>query len=170
MKRYYDGRMKKRYHPEKSFPDYIFVPGKNPHPKKSGGHMEGEAEPVAPALDELKPGESEFLRYSLDLFNHGYFWESHVYFEALWNAHGREGNVADFLKGMIKLAAAGVKLAIDQREHARGHYERAAELFQKVMTEEGPYFLGFHLESLLQNITRTLAHDLSSFEVHPSWE
>lgn len=132
--------------------------------------MEGEADPLAQALDKLKPGESEFLRYSLDLFNHGYFWESHVYFEALWNAHGREGSVADFLKGMIKLGAAGVKLAIDQREEARGHFSRAAELFQKVMGEEGPVFLGFDLELLLRNITKTLSGDLTFFEVHPSWE
>ena len=132
--------------------------------------MEGQDDPVAPAVDGLKPEESEFLRYSLDLFNHGYFWESHVYFEALWNTHGREGNVADFFKGMIKLAAAGVKLTIGQKESAKGHYERAAELFQKVMSEEGPDFLGFSLETLMENIARTLSGDLSIFEVHPAWE
>ena len=48
-----------------------------------------------------------------DLFNHGYYWEAHETWEGLWNACGRSGTTADFLKGLIKLAAAGVKAAKD---------------------------------------------------------
>src|SRR5689334_15901904 len=95
-----------RFIPTWPFPSYIFIPGVNPHPKKTGGHSHGEPEPKSEPLDLQKPQDSQFLRFSLDLYNYGYFWESHVYFEALWNAHGRQGSVADFLKGMIKLSAA----------------------------------------------------------------
>ena len=36
--------------------------------------------------------------------------KSHVAWESLWMACGRKGAVADFLKGLIKLAAAGVNV------------------------------------------------------------
>jgi hypothetical protein len=49
-----------------------------------------------------------YLR-GIDLFNFGYWWESHEAWEGLWRACGRRGPAADFLKGLIKLAAAGVK-------------------------------------------------------------
>ena len=161
---------KRRYLPLRHFPSYIFIPGKNPHPKKPGGHMEGEGDPASDPLDPQIPGQNDFLRYSLDLYNHGYFWESHVYLEALWNAHKREGAVADFLKALIKLSAAGVKINIDQKESAIGHFERARELFLKVTEEEGPVFLGFDITSILSQIDRTLISDPVCFEVHPSWE
>jgi hypothetical protein len=47
--------------------------------------------------------------YGVDLFNHGYYWEAHEAWEALWHACGRTGSTGWFLKGLIKLAAAGVK-------------------------------------------------------------
>jgi hypothetical protein len=147
------------------FPSYIFIPGVNPHPKKSGGHMEGEGDPVAPLIDVSAPEKNKFLRYSLDLYNHHYYWESHVYFEALWNAHKREGSVADFLKGMIKLGAAGVKFTINQKEAANGHFERAIELFESVRQSEGDEFLGFNLKNLVEQIK--LNQNLS---VIPSWK
>ncbi len=161
---------KRRYLPLRELPSYIFVPGKNPHPKKAGGHMEGEADPASAPLDPLNPGQNEFLRYSLDLYNHGYYWESHVYLEALWNAHQREGSIADFLKAFIKLSAAGVKINIDQKTSAIGHFERARELLLKVMGQEGSEFLGFDLRGILSQIDRTLTSDPACFEVHPIWE
>lgn len=111
-----------------------------------------QAEPVAPAIDLARPQDSEFLNHSLNLYNHGYYWESHVYFEALWNAHHRSGSVADFLKGMIKLGAAGVKLQISQPENAKVHIARAKELFTEVRSAEGSLFLGFDLSEIIQNL------------------
>lgn len=160
----------KRYEPDWPFPAYIFIPGVNPHPKKVGGHMEGLSDPIADPIDLNHPENNKFLRYSLDLFNHGYFWESHVYFEALWNAHGRTGSVADFLKGMIKLGAAGVKMQISQPENARVHYLRAKELFESVINVEGPSFLGFDLQNLNAKIENVLDSAESNFVVVPTWE
>lgn len=150
-------------------PDYIFVPGANPHPKKSGGHMEGLGDPVAGPIDRNHPESNEFLRFALDLYNHGYFWESHVYFEALWNAHGRTGSMADFLKGFIKLGAAGVKITIDQKVSAKGHFERARELFVDVMKSEGENFLGFDLKDIIGKIDETLDSEIACFKIYPGW-
>lgn len=167
----YDEDMKKRrYLPLRDFPRYLFIPGKNPHPKKAGGHMEGEEDPKCAPINTLAPETCEFLRYSLDLYNHGYFWEAHVYMEALWNAHEREGSVADFLKALIKLSAAGVKININQNEHAEDHFKRAKELLETVIQKEGPVFLGFNLESIIFQIDQGLRSEIVFFEIHPDWE
>ena len=39
-------------------------------------------------------------------------------FEALWNQAGRKGFIADFLKALIKLGAAGVKARLKLKEAA----------------------------------------------------
>jgi hypothetical protein len=147
--------------PERKFPDYIFIPGKNPHPKKTGGHMEGEKDPVSAPIDKNHPQNSDALKYALDLHNHGYFWEAHVYFEALWNAHQRTGHVADFLKALIKLSAAGVKININQGKIAEDHFERAIELFNSIGTDD---FLGFDLEEL-----KKLAREKKVGPILPNW-
>jgi hypothetical protein len=150
----------------KKFPPYIFVPGKNPHPKKAGGHMEGEKDPVVPQIDSENPASSEALRYSLDIYNHGYFWESHVYFEALWNAHGRVGETADFLKAMIKLGAAGVKMALGEKKNARDHFERALELIESLDRLE---FLGFDLAEMETMIEDSIESGKNP-KILPTWK
>lgn len=132
--------------------------------------MEGLAEPEATPVEHLRPQNNEFLRYALDLYNHEYFWESHVYFEALWNAHKRTGSEAEFFKGFIKLGAAGVKLTIDQEVSARGHFERARELFLVVQKDEGDNFLGFDIKNIIQKIDEALAGKLVCFEIYPGWD
>lgn len=160
----------KRYLPNRPLPEYIFIPGVNPHPKKEGGHMEGQPDPVTLPLDKNHPEESEFLRYSLDLFNHQYFWEAHVYLESLWNAHGRQGTVADFCKALIKLSAGAVKINLKQFENAKEHYNRAQELLNDVHTQEGDIFLGFSLNEILQSIEQSLKNELKLFEINPIWK
>lgn len=155
--------------PNWPLPEYIFIPGKNPHPKKAGGHMEGQGDPVAPTIDPDHPEKNEYLRFALDLYNHGYNWESHVFFEALWNAHGRKGSTANLLKGFIKLGAAGVKLSIDQELSAIGHFERAKELFRDVTQCEGPIYLGFNLNQLIFKIEEIIPGNQNTLKIYPVW-
>jgi hypothetical protein len=102
---------------------------------------------------EVDPGrwqESRPYLYGLDLFNSGYYWESHVQLEALWIAAGRKGALADFLKGLIKLAAAGVKHLEGTPAGVKSHSRRAAELWRGVARSagEGP-LLGLPLQGLI---------------------
>ena len=137
--------------PHRSFPAYAFVPGRHPHPESDpAGHSFGvERAPAA----ELAPShwhESEPYLYGLDLFNAEFFWEAHVEFESLWIAAGRRGAIADFLKGLIKLAAAGVKHREGNGKGVRSHAHRAAELFLAVMESRKELsFLGFRLPDLV---------------------
>ncbi len=155
-----------RYISSWPLPSYKFVPGKNIHPNKPGGHMHGNEELKAPPIDLTKPEENNILRFSLDLYNHQFFWESHVYLEALWNSHKRKGPVADFLKGLIKLGAAGVKMNLGDPAQAREHLDRARELLVSVQNTEGNNFLGFDLPTLITNIDS----GANNFTINPSWK
>ena len=131
-------------------PPYSYVPGREPHPLRDpAGHLFGQEEPeVAPLIPGQCEKSATYLR-GIDLFNHGYYWEAHEAWEALWHAAGRHGTTADFLKGLIKLAAAGVKAREGNCNGIRRHARRAADLFSGVAdaTPEN-CFAGLSLESL----------------------
>lgn len=123
--------------PEIPLPPYTFVPGLAVHPNHLGGHSHGKKE-AAP--DPLNPGRWQDCRqylYGLDLFNHGYYWEAHEAWEALWHASGKVGPTAVFLKGLIHLAAAGVKGREGRPAGVTGHARRAVELFERAAAEVG---------------------------------
>ena len=119
-----------RYCPQRELPPYSYVTGLAPHPTSDPrGHSFGHHEPKPASLTEGTCRENATYLYGLDLFNHGFYWEAHEAWEALWHASGRAGPTADFLKGLIKLAAAGVKAREGRAAGVRQHAERAAELF-----------------------------------------
>jgi len=119
-----------RYCPERELPPYSYVPGGGrPHPTgDERGHSFGRHESPAAPLDETKWRENETWLFAIDLFNHGYYWEAHEAWEALWHACGRTGPVADLLKGLIKLAAAGVKSREGRPKGVKQHAARSLEL------------------------------------------
>jgi hypothetical protein len=114
-------------------PPYSYVPGKFPHPATDPrGHSYGResAKVKLPRGGDWRTCR-EYLR-GMDLFNHGYYWEAHESWEAVWIALGRTGLDADFIKGLIKLAAAGVKAREGRREGIARHAKRAMDLFRSV--------------------------------------
>ena len=140
-----------RYLPAYPLPPYAYVPGGSfPHPSRNPqGH--GFRLPPAPALPP-NPAHWRSCRpylFGIDLFNHGFYWEAHEAWESLWHACGRSGILADFLKGLIKLAAAGVKVREGKPQGVRNHARGAAELFGRVAAtrREGRY-LGLPLAEL----------------------
>lgn len=140
-----------RLAPELPLPPYSFVPGKAAHPKSDpAGHSYGTESPPPAPVDPQRWSESKPYLYGLDLFNNQFFWEAHEEFEGLWLAAGRTGPAADFLKGLIKLAAAGVKHRESKPQGVRSHARRAAELFRGLrdVVNEGR-FLGLSLAALI---------------------
>lgn len=92
----------------------------------------------------------EYLR-GIDLFNCGYYWEAHESWEHVWHACGRQGETADFLKGLIKLAAAGVKAREGRVIGVQRHATRAIELFRQVISrrDSNDQFLGLSPAKLI---------------------
>ena len=122
-----------RYAPERPFPPYAFIPGRNPHPEKEGGHSYGKK------IQVVKEFGKDFY-HGVDLFNHGFFWEAHVYWEALWHLFEKKSGPALFLQALIKLAAAQVKEEMGQKSNAREHFNRALEILRALVERgyEGP--------------------------------
>ena len=129
-----------RYLPDRPLPPYSYVTGLSPHPTRDPrGHSFGRQEQPAAPLEEAAYRTNETYLLALDLFNHGYYWEAHEAWEALWHAAERRGPVADFLKGLIKLAAAGVKAREGRPAGVRQHAQRAAELFRGLPQAQPSY-------------------------------
>lgn len=123
--------MTTRLLPDEPLPAFTYVPGRTPRPPKDAlRHPSAGEVVVPPPFDPACWRESrEFLR-GVDLFNCGFYWEAHEEWERLWHAAGRSGPTADFLKGLIKLAAAGVKAYERRPVGVRRHAQRALELWR----------------------------------------
>jgi hypothetical protein len=135
--------------PDEPFPAYAYIPGRCPHPTAApAGHSYG-IEPVVPEkVEPEKWRECSPYLFGIDLFNGGFYWESHVAWESVWMAFGRKGVVADFMKGLIKLAAAGVKALEGKPAGVKSHSGRAAELFRRV-SRSTDHLMGFKVSELL---------------------
>jgi uncharacterized protein len=140
--------------PDEPLPPYAYVPGRFPHPETHpAGHSFHIRRPKPPPLlPEQWPRSRAYLR-GLDLFNGHYYWESHVEFEGLWLACGRRGDVATFLKGLIKVAAAGVKHLEGRPGRIKSLAGRATEHWREVALGRAhgqDLFLGFRLPALIE--------------------
>jgi uncharacterized protein len=110
---------------------------------------------VARPADQQGANSPQFLR-GVALFNAGYYWEAHEVWEDLWHAYGRRGVLADVVKALIKLAAAGVKVREGQEHGVRTHAGRAGELFAAARREGASHCLGLNLEEWAERC-RTIA-------------
>jgi len=135
-----------RYCPQRELPPYTYVPGGGcPHPTSDErGHSFGRHE-IAVPLDESNWRANEVWLFAIDLFNHGYYWEAHEAWESLWHACGRTGPLADLLKGLIKLAAAGVKSREGRQAGVKQHATRSAELLRAAAGQLGERPFGLAL-------------------------
>jgi uncharacterized protein len=147
----------RRLLPDEPFPPYSYVNGMFPHPIRDlAGHSFGA---VALPCSMPDPNHWQACRpylYGLDLFNQGYYWEAHEVWEGIWHAAGRGGPVGSFIKGLIKLAAAGVKVRERRPEGVRRHAKRAAELFSLVadrLPPEQAVYFGLSLPRLIELAT-----------------
>ncbi len=139
--------------PDEPLPPYTYVPGRSPHPVSDPeGHQFGARPPMPALLVPERWHESRAYLRGIDLFNCAYYWEAHEAWEGLWLAAGRAGTTADFLKGLIRLAAAGVKNAAGKPEGVQSHACRAAELFRAGESEPqgGSLFLGLRRQTLIE--------------------
>ncbi len=136
--------------PDAVLPPYSYVTGRHPHPTRDpAGHSYGHVPRANPFDPQHWRASREYL-LGCELFNHGYYWEAHESWEAAWQACGRRGTTADFLKGLIKLAAAGVKVREGRPTGVARHGARAGALFRRVRSEtQCERFLGLDLASLI---------------------
>lgn len=116
--------------PNRPFPAYAYLPGRYPHPvRHPAGHSYGIEQPEVSV--EAGLGSEAFL-WGIDLFNHGYYWEAHEAWEALWQGAKADPQSRLLYKGLILLAASGVKIREGKQEAAKRHAARAAATLRQI--------------------------------------
>lgn len=140
-----------RLMPGCTFPHYTYVPGRFPHPfRDPQGHSFGLHPNTPLPLDPLHWLHCPRYLFGIDLFNHGYYWEAHETWEELWHLAGRGTTLGDFLQGLIKLAAAGVKVRQGIASGTRSLAQGARERFQQVQLRiASPCYLGLRFADML---------------------
>jgi len=109
--------------PDAALPAFAYVPGRQPRP--AHGHVVEHASP------------REQFAWGLDLFNHGYYWEAHEAWEVLWTRSRKETRRRMLLKGLILLAAAGVKVRQGKPDAMVRHAARAESIFLTLASASG---------------------------------
>lgn len=120
-----------RLRPSRRFPAYAYLPnGGFPHPvRHPAGHSFGASEEPLSWCNTNPP--EQFL-WGVDLFNYCYYWEAHEAWEPFWQHVDRNSEEWAFLKAIILLAAAGVKVREGKHGPKRRHLERAATLLVRL--------------------------------------
>ena len=137
--------------PPVELPPYTYIPGtETPHPiRHPQGHSYGRKGRVPKPLTAENWAENRSYLLALDLFNMGYYWEAHDEWDRLWRVSGPDTIVGRFLKGLIKLSAAGMKVRENSIHGVRRHAASAGEVFADVAAEVGTErFCGLKLTQL----------------------
>ncbi len=107
-------------------PPYAYRLGCTPHPRRDPrGHSFGLPEPRAERFDRTQWRESSAWTHARELFEAGYWWESHEWLEALWRAFGSESPEGRLLKALVQVAAAQLQGAAGRSRSASRLARRA---------------------------------------------
>lgn len=138
-------------------PPYRFIPGEGPHPTRDPvGHSHGvQASPLAPWQPEEWRGLEEWL-WAVDLFNNGYWWESHEALEALWHAAGRTTPAARFAQSLVHLSAACLNRRRGHDEASRRQAARAVRGLRAARAI-GTVVMGLDVEALAADVVRSFS-------------
>jgi hypothetical protein len=123
--------------PSADLPRYTHVPGTGtPHPYRDPQGHSYNRKPAAPKpLIEEFWAENRSYLLALDRFNLGFYWEANDEWDRLWRASNPDSMVGRFLKGLVKLAAAGIKVREDSIHGVRRHAASAGEVFADIAAE-----------------------------------
>jgi len=91
---------------------------------------------------------SKLYLYSIDLFNHQYWWETHEVLEKLWIETTEEPKLHNFLQGLILISAALLKKCEDSPIPAIKLYKKSID---KINIGQKNY-LGINVESFIKSV------------------
>jgi hypothetical protein len=148
-----------RRYSTRPLPPYRYVPGEAPHPTRDpDGHSFGAQASVA---EPWRPEDWRHIPdwlWAVDLFNHGYWWESHEALEALWHAAGRTTPPARFVQALVHLSAACLNRRRGHAEAARHQAARAVRGLRAARAA-GPVVMGLDVEALAADVVRSFSED-----------
>lgn len=160
-----------RYLPERPFPPYAFLPGRDPHPVRDPrGHSYGEEEGPADYLEAARWAENEDYRFGVDLYNHGYLWEAHEAWEGLWHSAKHDEHQALFLQGLIQCAAAALKVRMEQPRGLARLGDLGLEKLMHVMTREGNPYMGVDVATFQREMRAFMESTPTTIDTRPRIE
>lgn len=130
-----------RYLPQRSLPEREFIPGRGSKPALDTQ--------LARYLAAEHWRENEAYLWGADLYNHGYAWEAHEAWEALWRAAKHDRTQATFLQGLIQCAAARVKASMNDAQAAERVLARGLTRLSQVRAQQGDHYMGLALARYL---------------------
>lgn len=141
--------LKLRYCSQYPLPDYRYIPGKG----MKDEHRQDLPHFKAQKLNSKNWTSHEAYLYGIDLFNHAFLFEAHEVWEELWFVCGTQSQEGQFLKSLIQLAAAQLKLNLQQSRPAERLMETAKKILEKISSEQSEtLYLGLSLTSLIEEL------------------
>ncbi len=140
---------------QRPLPAYRHLPFRNPHPfLDRDGHSYGEVLTPSACFDTENWRVHEDYLYAVDLFNHGFWWEAHERLKQVSIGAGRESATGRFVEGLIQVAAALLKLYMNEPAPARTLADLGLKNLRRA--ERNPY-LGIDAASLQDAVNKALA-------------
>lgn len=146
-----------------AFPAYRFIPGENPHPTESpqGHSFDAPSPPKVEVIADLWFVNETYL-YGVDLYNHGFWWEAHEAWEALWRASKKDMYSKEFIQGLIKISGAMLKWYQKKSVGMEYLYSGGIEHLKKVCSKYEVYMgldLMDHIAKLHEHFIMVMAPD-----------
>ena len=120
---------------DRHLPRYAYLPGRHPHPVRD---VDGHTYDTGRSTAALSSDEA--IRWGFDLFTLGYYWEAHEVWEEPWARSLRTSQRWTLMKGLILLAASGVKLRTGKAVAAARHARRSSSLLRQIGGQESVTF------------------------------
>ena len=139
----------KRYSSLNPFPDYSYIPGKGlkDEHRRDLPHFPGKR-----LLSSNWQNHEAYL-YGIDLYNHDFFFEAHEVWEELWFVCGVKSMEGQFLKALIQLAAARLKIKLQEPKPAARLIQSIRKIIELISLEHKlTYYMGLNLNSLTENL------------------
>ena len=138
---------------QRPFPPYRFLPGRSPHPRNNPqGHSYGQPDPRPLKVPPERWHEAQDYLYAIDLFNHGFWWESHEVFEALWHAAGHQTIEGRFYRALIQFAAANLKQSVGES----GSAQRLLQHGLDRLAAFPQHYMGIDVAGLTESVRNSL--------------
>ena len=157
-----------RYAPERAFPPYAYLPGRDPHPTQDerGHSFTREGEPAARYFPPERWRENSDYLWGVDLYNHGYLWEAHEAWEGLWHRAKHDAHQAELLQGLIQCSAAALKIPMGQPNGLARLAEFGTGRLERVAREHGTY-MGLELMDFVRDFREFAASKPESADERP---
>ncbi|MEA3545221.1 MAG: DUF309 domain-containing protein [Thermodesulfobacteriota bacterium] len=141
-------------------PEYRHLPFRNAHPfLDEDGHSFGEKLSPPDSFTAENWQSCEDYLYSIDLFNHGFWWEAHERLKYVSIGAGRESEAGQFVQGLIQVAAALLKHFMVEDKGAATLMELGLGNLQKM---KGVY-LGIEVSTLVVQVPNCLKTNDSKY-------